>query len=102
MNTFPKPLSQEEERQLLQKYKEGDQKAKERLIEHNLRLVAHIVKKYQNSDEDLQDLISVGTIGLIKAVSTFDLERGKLCTYGARCIENAILTQKRICGELVV
>jgi len=72
--------------------KEGDLEAKNTLIERNLRLVAHIAKKYQNSDEDMEDLISIGTIGLIKAVSTFNNERGnRLATYAARCIDNELL-----------
>ena len=72
-------------------YPNGDEKAKEKLIEHNLRLVAHIVKKYNSPDRDLDDLIPIGTIGLIKAVNTFDLDKGgRLVTYAARCIENEL------------
>ena len=92
MQTFPQPLSAEEERNYFIAYKAGDIEARNKLVEHNLRLVAHIVKKYQNSDEDTEDLISIGTIGLMKAVSTFDENKGRLATYAARCIENAIVT----------
>lgn len=89
---FPKPLSPEEENKYLIAFKEkGDQKAKEMLIKHNLRLVAHIAKKYQGS-EDLDDLISVGSLGLIKAINTYTIDKGTaLATYTARCIENEIL-----------
>ena len=81
----------------MQKYTEGDLEAKHILIEHNLRLVAHIVKKYQRPEEDNEDLISIGTVGLIKAVITFNPEKGnRLSTYAARCIENAILSQMRL------
>ena len=94
MKTFQKPLTSEEERDYLQRYKNNDPEAKNILIERNLRLVAHIVKKYQGLDEDLDDLISIGTIGLIKAISTFDADKGnRLATYAARCIENATLSQ---------
>lgn len=96
MKIFQKPLTLDEERDYLQKYNEGDWKAREILIERNLRLVAHVVKKYQGVEEDLDDLISIGTIGLIKAVSTYDTQKGsRLATYAARCIDNAILSQKR-------
>lgn len=90
--TFPKPLTPEEEREYLIRFKtSGDMQAKEMLIKHNLRLVAHIVKKYQGA-EDSEDLISVGTIGLIKAINTFEMDKGtQLATYTARCIENEIL-----------
>lgn len=91
MKTFSQPLSPKEEQEYLKKYKEGDLKARNVLIERNLRLVAHIVKKYQGMEQDTEDLISIGTIGLIKAVSTFDAEKGKLATYAARCIENELL-----------
>lgn len=89
---FPKPLSPEEENKYLIAFKEeGDQKAKEMLIKHNLRLVAHVAKKYQGS-EDLDDLISVGSLGLIKAINTYTIDKGTaLATYTARCIENEIL-----------
>lgn len=88
---FPKPLSPEEERQLFDKMKHGDQKARDKLISHNLRLVAHIVKKYTNSLE-ADDLLSVGTIGLVKAIDSFDYDKKvQLSTYAARCINNEIL-----------
>lgn len=92
MRAFLKPLSLSEEKEYLLQYQRGSPEAKNILIERNLRLVAHIVKKYQNTDEELDDLISIGTIGLIKAISTFDRERAsRLCTYAARCIENELL-----------
>mgnify|MGYP000910010663 CR=1 FL=1 len=92
MKAFQKPLSISQEKYYLQKYQEGDSQAKNILIEHNLRLVAHVVKKYQGTGEDTDDLISIGTIGLIKAVSTYNLEKGsRLGTYAARCIENELL-----------
>lgn len=92
MKTFQKPLTVDEERYYLQRYQEGDSEAKNILIERNLRLVAHIVKKYQGLDEDLDDLISIGTIGLIKAVSTFNTNKStRLSTYAARCIDNELL-----------
>ena len=90
-NSFPKPLSQEEEDECLEKIKKGDKVAKDKLINHNMRLVAHIVKKYSGSAET-DDLISVGSIGLIKAINTFERGKGtQLATYTARCIENEIL-----------
>lgn len=89
---FPKPLSGEEEKSLLKKASEGDKEARNSLIEHNLRLVAHVCKKYENANIDKDDLISIGTIGLIKAIDSFSLERKvRLATYAARCIENEIL-----------
>lgn len=92
MKTFPKPLSAGEEREYLKLCKEGDEEAKAILIERNLRLVAHVIKKYQFTDYDTEDLISVGTIGLIKAVNTFKMDRGsRLATYAAKCVENEIL-----------
>ena len=97
MKTFPKPLTTEEEKEYLKRYRKGDQTARNVLIERNLRLVAHIVKKYQSSGEDTEDLISVGTIGLINAVMTFDAAKGsRLATYAARCIDNAILSRMRL------
>jgi len=91
-NSFPKPLSQDEEHEALLRYAEGDIEAKNILVERNLRLVAHIVKKYNNHSKDLDDLISVGTIGLIKAITTYKPSKGtKLATYAARCIDNEIL-----------
>ena len=92
MKTFLSPLNATEEKEYLRRQKEGDQEAKKVLIERNMRLVAHISKKYQNSEEEMEDLISIGTIGLIKAVSTFQEDHGsKLATYAARCIENELL-----------
>ena len=91
--SFPKPLSAKDEMEALEQMAAGNPDAKARLIEHNLRLVAHVVKKYYAAREDQDDLISVGTIGLIKAVSTFKAEKKiKLATYAAKCIENAMLT----------
>lgn len=96
-NSFPKPLSADEEQKYLELFQNGNEQekiqAKNILIERNLRLVAHIVKKYPNYSKDNDDLISVGTIGLIKAVMTFKNGKGtRLATYAARCIENAIIT----------
>lgn len=92
MKTFSKPLSHGEEKLYLKRCKEGDQTARNMLIEHNMRLVAHVVKKYQCQDYDTEDLLSAGTIGLIKAVNTFDVDKGsRLATYAARCVENEIL-----------
>lgn len=92
MKSFPQPLSLSEEQFYLQKYTEGDLNAKHILIERNLRLVAHIVKKYQHADTEPEDLISIGTIGLIKAVMTFNPDRNnRLASYAARCIENEVL-----------
>lgn len=96
MKSFPQPLTAAEERYYMQKYTEGDLEAKHTLIERNLRLVAHIVKKYQASPEDTEDLLSIGTIGLIKAVVTFNPDKCvRLGTYAARCIENEILMYMR-------
>ncbi|HEY8528416.1 MAG TPA: RNA polymerase sporulation sigma factor SigK [Paenibacillaceae bacterium] len=95
-NAFPQPLSEEEEAMHLQRMMEGDQDSRNILIEHNLRLVAHIVKKFDNTGEDLEDLISIGTIGLIKAIESYSPGKGtKLATYAARCIENEILMYLR-------
>ncbi len=92
MKTFPKPLTPGEERTYLERCKEGDQEARNILVERNMRLVAHVAKKYQNTDYDAEDLLSVGTIGLIKAVDTFRLDKGiRLGTYAAKCVENEIL-----------
>lgn len=92
MKTFLKPLNVEEEKYYLEKMKEGDLEARHILIERNLRLVAHVSRKYQSVEEDMEDLISIGTIGLIKAVGTFNYERGnRLATYAARCIDNELL-----------
>ena len=94
--SFPRTLSAKEEREYLLRAREGDTEAKNQLIEHNLRLVAHIIKKYYSNFKDQDDLISIGTIGLIKAVSTFDCEKGtKFATYASRCIENEILMHFR-------
>lgn len=95
MKTFQKPLTAEEEARYIQILQKGSsekaREAREILIERNLRLVAHIAKKYQNVDEDMEDLISIGTIGLIKAVASFDASKGKLSTYASRCIDNELL-----------
>ncbi len=95
MKTFQKPLTSEEEAEYIRQLREGtgeeSHRAKEILIERNLRLVAHIAKKYQNVDEDMEDLISIGCIGLIKAVDTFDAGKGRLATYACRCIDNELL-----------
>ena len=91
--SFPKPLSASEERRCFELYANGDESARNKLIEHNLRLVAHIVKKYYTATDDQEDLISIGTIGLIKAVNTFSYGKGtRFATYASRCIENAIYT----------
>ena len=91
-SSFPKPLTKQEEIEYLQKVKEGDIKARNKLVEHNLRLVAHIIKKYYATQTDHDDLVSIGTIGLIKAINTFDCEKNiKLSSYASRCIENEIL-----------
>ncbi len=93
--SFPRPLSAAEEADALRRMAEGDPSARQELIERNLRLVAHVVKKYYASHEDQDDLISIGTIGLIKAVASFDGSKGtRLATYAARCVENAIHTQR--------
>ncbi len=99
--SFPKPLSPEEENQWVQRLIEGDEEAREKLIVHNLRLCAHIAKKYQKAERDREDLISIGTIGLIKAVSTFSESKGTLSAYAARCIENEILMSLRRERKLV-
>ena len=92
MKTFLSPLTPEQEMECLKKMKDGDLEAKKELTLRNMRLVAHVAKKYQNSDEDMEDLISIGTIGLIKAISTYRLDKKiKLATYASRCIENEIL-----------
>ena len=99
MKTFQKPLSSEEEAYYIQSLKSGEKeeaaKAKEILIERNMRLVAHIARKYMGCGEDLEDLISIGTIGLIKAVDTFDVSKGRLATYACRCIDNELLMMMR-------
>lgn len=93
---FPQPLDEADERMYLDKMRSGNEEARNKLIEHNLRLVAHVVRKYDSSGEDMEDLISIGTIGLIKAIKTFNEERGvRLATYAARCIENEVLMHLR-------
>lgn len=92
-NLFPEPLTAEEEKIYLEKLAEGDEESKNILIERNLRLVAHVCKKYSTTNIDQEDLISIGTIGLIKGINSFDVSKGaKLSTYVSRCIDNAILT----------
>lgn len=103
--SFPKPLSAAEERAWLDRWAQGDPEARNVLIERNLRLVAHIIKKYYTQSADQEDLISIGTIGLIKGISSFDPSKGaRLATYAARCIENEILmyfrSQKKLQGEV--
>ncbi|GAA0330550.1 RNA polymerase sporulation sigma factor SigK [Oceanobacillus sp. FSL W7-1293] len=94
--SFPQPLSPKEEAKYIQLMQEGDEEARNKLIEHNLRLVAHLVKKFENTGEDMEDLISIGTIGLIKGVESFSTGKGtKLATYAARCVENEILMHLR-------
>lgn len=96
MQSFPNPLTPSEEKYYIRKYTEGDLEAKHILIERNLRLVAHVIKKYQNLEEDPEDLISIGTIGLIKAVVTFNPDKGnRLAAYASRCVENEILMHLR-------
>lgn len=101
MQTFKKPLTKKEEEFYLERLQEEDEdkknEAKQILIERNLRLVAHIAKKYQGTEVETEDLISIGTVGLIKAIMSYDLgKKSKLGTYAARCIENAILSQMRL------
>lgn len=92
-SSFPKPLSPKEEAQMLERMANGDKNARGILIERNLRLVSHIVKKYYSKTNDTDDLISIGTIGLIKGIDTFNANKGtKLATYASKCIENAMLT----------
>ena len=88
-SVFPKPLSAGEERECFEKMAQGERSARDNLISHNLRLVAHIIKKYYTTQTDQDDLISIGTIGLIKGVSTFDYKKGtRFATYASRCVEN--------------
>lgn len=95
-NVFPDPLSKEDEDKYIKLYKDGDIEARNKLIEHNLRLVAHIVKKYENKKDDIEDLISIGTIGLIKGIDSYSYKHGtRITTYCARCIENEILMYYR-------
>ena len=92
-NLFPEPLSKTEEEYYLRRYFEGSKEAKDKLIEHNLRLVAHIAKKYTSDEQELEDLISIGTIGLIKAINSFSSDKGyKISTYASKCVDNAIFT----------
>ena len=105
MKSFSNPLTPSEEKYYIQKYTEGDLHAKHILIERNLRLVAHVIKKYQYLEEDQEDLISIGTIGLIKAVATFNAEKGnRLAAYASKCIDNEILmylrSRKKTCREI--
>lgn len=105
--SFPRPLSAKEEKECLESIRKGDQNARNKLIEHNLRLVAHIIKKYYSGVRDQEDLISIGTIGLIKAVSTFDYTKGtRFATYASKCIENEILmyfrNQKKTSQEIYI
>jgi RNA polymerase sporulation-specific sigma factor len=96
VKSFPKPLSAKEEKEILNQCKEGSKEARDTLIERNLRLVAHIVKKYNMADKEIDDLISIGTIGLIKAIDTFDADKGiRLATYASRCIDNELLMMLR-------
>ena len=100
--SFPKPLTEEEEQHYLALTAKGDMEARNILIERNLRLVAHIMKKYYTSSADQEDLISIGTIGLIKGISTFDQSKGaRLATYAARCVENAILSPRTFRNAIV-
>lgn len=100
-NLFPEPLSTEEEKRCLEKLKQGDDEARNILIERNLRLVAHVAKKYGNSNVEQDDLISIGTIGLIKGINSFDVEKGsRLSTYVSRCIDNEILMHLRATKKL--
>ena len=94
-DSFPRPLSKEREREYLERWEQGDIEARNLLVEHNLRLVSHILKKYYTQSEDNDDLISIGTIGLIKGINTYRADKGvRLATYVSRCIENAILSQR--------
>lgn len=104
-DSFPKPLSREEEQKYLERWSQGDIESRNILVEHNLRLVAHIIKKYFTQSEDIEDLISIGTIGLIKGINTYKPEKGvRLATYASRCIENEILmhfrANKKSAGDL--
>ncbi|MGN0438724.1 MAG: RNA polymerase sporulation sigma factor SigK [Lachnospiraceae bacterium] len=103
MQTFKQPLSKEDELYYLKRSKNGDLEARNTLVEYNLRLVAHIAKKYNNFERDMDDLLSIGTIGLIKAINTYDMTKGnRLVTYASRCIENELLMmlrQERKCSK---
>jgi RNA polymerase sporulation-specific sigma factor len=105
LNSFPPSLSKQEEQDLLVKYKNGDLNAKNELIERNLRLVAYVAKKFSKEKKDIEDIISIGTIGLIKAVNSFDIDKNiRLATYAVRCIENEILmvirSEKKLVNEV--
>lgn len=101
-NLFPEPLSPDDERKYLERLRDGDEEARNILIERNLRLVAHVSKKYSTTNVDQDDLISIGTIGLIKGINSYDLTKNfKLATYVARCIENATLTYWKAVYQLV-
>ena len=96
-DSFPKPLSSDEEQRCLELWAQGDVDARNKLVEHNLRLVAHIMKKYYAQADDVDDLISIGTVGLIKGINSYKPDKGvRLATYASRCIENAILSQMRL------
>ena len=96
MKSFEKPLSADEEKEILELFRGGDSKARDILIEKNMRLVAHMTKKYSTPDRDIQDLISVGTVGLIKAINSFKPDKGiRLATYAAKCIDNELLMMLR-------
>ncbi len=104
-NLFPRPLSKKEEAEALRKAAEGDKQARDLLVEHNLRLVVHIIKKYYSAVNDQDDLVSIGTIGLIKGINSFKYDKGaRLATYASRCIENEILmyfrAQKKIAQDI--
>ncbi len=100
-NLFPEPLSSEEEKQCLERLANGDEDARNLLIERNLRLVAHVCKKYSNTNVEQDDLISIGTIGLIKGINSFNVEKGaKLSTYVSRCVDNEILMHLRAIKKL--
>ena len=104
-SSFPPPLSAEEERACFLAMRDGDRKARERLISHNLRLVAHILKKYYSTSKNQDDLLSIGTIGLIKAIDTFDIKNGaRFATYAGKCVQNEILmyfrAQRKLSGEI--
>ena len=105
MQSFPQPLSVEEENEAIERWEQGDREARNILIERNLRLVAYLVKKYSNSDHSVDDLISIGTIGLIKAVDTYRMGKGvRLATYASRCIDNELLMtfcMSRLAGMMV-
>ncbi len=101
-NLFPEPLSKTEEEYYIRKYFEGNKEAKNKLIEHNLRLVAHIAKRYASNEQEMEDYISIGTIGLIKAIDSFSPDKNfKISTYASKCIDNAIFTCWKAVQELV-